>query len=207
MAGPTTSIDDLIKDRVVLINFFFTSCGETCPLVTAEPARGPGPAGRADGPGHLHVLGLAPARARDAGDPQGLCRAVGCPARAGTSSPAGPTTSSCCAGPLGFASVDPDFDLILDNHTGLLRYGNERLDRWAGTPALGAAGLDRQGGDLDRRHGPDPTAAATPCSSRHIFGRITTMLDLDREIEARARAARPAPRRQASAAASSPSWG
>ena len=26
--------DDLVRDRVVLLNFFFTSCGETCPLVT-----------------------------------------------------------------------------------------------------------------------------------------------------------------------------
>src|SRR5687767_4590768 len=26
--------DDLVKDRVVLLNFFFTNCGETCPLVT-----------------------------------------------------------------------------------------------------------------------------------------------------------------------------
>src|SRR5688500_12212131 len=25
---------DLVRDRVVLINFFFTSCGDTCPLVT-----------------------------------------------------------------------------------------------------------------------------------------------------------------------------
>ena len=38
---------------------------------------------------------------------------------------------------MGFASADPDYDLILDNHTGLLRYGNERLDRWAGTAGLG----------------------------------------------------------------------
>ncbi|WP_200841195.1 SCO family protein, partial [Geminicoccus flavidas] len=26
--------DDLIRDRVVLINFFFQSCGQVCPLVT-----------------------------------------------------------------------------------------------------------------------------------------------------------------------------
>ncbi len=26
--------DDLVKGKVVLLNFFFTSCGETCPLVT-----------------------------------------------------------------------------------------------------------------------------------------------------------------------------
>jgi protein SCO1/2 len=26
--------DDLVKDRVVMINFFFQSCGGTCPLTT-----------------------------------------------------------------------------------------------------------------------------------------------------------------------------
>ena len=37
---------------------------------------------------------------------------------------------------MGFASADPAFDRVLDNHTGLLRYGNERLDRWGGVPGL-----------------------------------------------------------------------
>lgn len=37
---------------------------------------------------------------------------------------------------MGFASADPDDDRIKDNHTGLLRYGNDRLDRWAGVPGL-----------------------------------------------------------------------
>src|SRR5262245_47802335 len=26
--------DDLVKDKVVVINFFYAECGETCPLVT-----------------------------------------------------------------------------------------------------------------------------------------------------------------------------
>lgn len=37
---------------------------------------------------------------------------------------------------MGFASADPVDDRIKDNHTGLLRYGNDRLDRWAGVPGL-----------------------------------------------------------------------
>src|SRR5690242_2421588 len=31
--------DDLIRGRVVTLNFFFTSCGETCPLVTQNLAQ------------------------------------------------------------------------------------------------------------------------------------------------------------------------
>ena len=37
---------------------------------------------------------------------------------------------------MGFASADPDEDRVADNHTGLVRYGSERLDRWAGSPGL-----------------------------------------------------------------------
>ena len=37
----------------------------------------------------------------------------------------------------GFADVSPEFAVVRDSHTGLVRYGNDRLQRWAGTTALG----------------------------------------------------------------------
>jgi len=37
---------------------------------------------------------------------------------------------------LGFASRDPEEDLAKDRHTGLLRFGNDALDRWSACPAL-----------------------------------------------------------------------
>lgn len=37
---------------------------------------------------------------------------------------------------MGFASADPAVDRVKDNHTGMLRYGNDRYDRWAGVPGL-----------------------------------------------------------------------
>jgi protein SCO1 len=40
---------------------------------------------------------------------------------------------------LGFSSSNPAYDLILDNHTGLVRYGNDRVDRWSGVPGLARA--------------------------------------------------------------------
>ena len=40
---------------------------------------------------------------------------------------------------LGFASSNPAYDRVLDNHTGLVRYGNDRLDRWGGVPGLARA--------------------------------------------------------------------
>jgi protein SCO1/2 len=38
---------------------------------------------------------------------------------------------------MGFASSNPDYDRIKDNHTGMVRYGNDRVDRWAGTAGMG----------------------------------------------------------------------
>jgi len=37
---------------------------------------------------------------------------------------------------LKFTDPDPIVDKQRDAHTGLLRYGNEKLDRWAGCPAM-----------------------------------------------------------------------
>ncbi len=37
---------------------------------------------------------------------------------------------------LGFRSVDPELDVLADEHTGMLRYGNEPLDRWGATAGL-----------------------------------------------------------------------
>ena len=38
---------------------------------------------------------------------------------------------------IGFSSANPAYDQVKDNHTGVLRYGNDRIDRWTGTPGLG----------------------------------------------------------------------
>jgi protein SCO1 len=35
----------------------------------------------------------------------------------------------------GFAELDPVLDRDISNHIGMVLYGNERLDSWAGCPA------------------------------------------------------------------------
>ena len=37
---------------------------------------------------------------------------------------------------MGFAGPDPEADLLDDQHTGMLRYGSDALDRWSASPAL-----------------------------------------------------------------------
>ena len=41
---------------------------------------------------------------------------------------------------LGFFNDDPTIDADLANHTGMVRVGNEKLDRWFVLPALGVPG-------------------------------------------------------------------
>jgi protein SCO1/2 len=38
---------------------------------------------------------------------------------------------------LGFVSADPELDVVADEHTGMLRYGNDAIDRWSACPAAG----------------------------------------------------------------------
>ncbi len=127
--------DDLVKDRVVLLNFFFTSCGDTCPLVTENLRKVQDLLGDRMGR-DVFMLSVTlqpeletPAILKDYAEIWDV--------RPGWSFLTGrPAEIEALRRGMGFASADPEDDLLLDNHTGMLRYGNDRLDRWAGTPAL-----------------------------------------------------------------------
>ena len=126
---------DLVQGRVVLVNFFFTSCGETCPLVSENLRQVQDLLGERMGRDVFFLsLSLRPALETP---PvlQGYAR-VWRP-RPGWSFLTGePAEVERLRRALGFASADPAYDLLLDNHTGLVRYGNDRLRRWAGVPGL-----------------------------------------------------------------------
>jgi protein SCO1/2 len=127
--------DDLVRDRVVLLNFFYTGCAETCPLVTENLRAVQDILGERMGR-DIFLLSVSlqpeletPAILKDYADQWDV--------RPGWKFLTGrPEDVEQLRRAMGFASADPDYDLILDNHIGLLRYGNERLNRWAGTPGL-----------------------------------------------------------------------
>lgn len=127
--------DDLVKDRVVLINFFFTSCGEVCPLVTENLRTVQDLLGERMGQDiFIYSISLqpeleTPAILKDYAEIWEV--------RPGWRFLTGePAEIEHLRRAMGFASANPDYDRIKDNHTGLLRYGNDRLDRWAGVPGL-----------------------------------------------------------------------
>ena len=77
--------DDLVKDQVVLINFFFTSCGDTCPLVTENLRAVQDLLGERMGRDiFMYSVTLQP-ELETPGDPQGLRRALGGASPAGAS--------------------------------------------------------------------------------------------------------------------------
>jgi protein SCO1/2 len=128
--------DDLIRGKIVAINFIYTKCGDICPgmmlnlgrvqellkdrigrdffmySITLKPAEDT----RARLADYAEAFGAGPGwlllRAENDADTQALRRK------------------------LGFYDPDPVVDADLEAHVGLLRFGNERINRWAACPAL-----------------------------------------------------------------------
>jgi protein SCO1 len=130
--------DDLVKNRVVMINFFFTSCGETCPLVSENLRAVQDLLGERVGRDiFMYSVSLQPELETPAilKDYAQIWEV-----RPGWRFLTGePAEIEALRRSMGFASADPAVDRILDNHTGLVRYGNDRLDRWGGVPGLARA--------------------------------------------------------------------
>src|SRR4051794_21643381 len=156
--------DDLILGRAVLVNFFFTSCGDTCPLVTQNLREVQDLLGDRMGRDvFIYSISLQP----ELETPEVLAAyAAPWEVRPGWRFLTGrPDDIERVRKAMGFASSDPAWDQVKDNHTGMVRYGNDRLDRWAGTAGLGRpAWIASQGGDRARGHG---LSAARPAQRRN----------------------------------------
>ncbi len=127
--------DDLIKDKIVTINFFFSKCEEICPIVTAHLVKvqkllGPR-VGREifmnsitlkpeeDTPAVLKMFAkmhnVQPGWKFLTGEPKDIER---------------------LRQSLGFTNPDPRLDKDKTQHIGNIRYGNEPLMLWAACPGM-----------------------------------------------------------------------
>lgn len=127
--------DDLLKGKIVLVNFFFTGCGDICPRMTQNLALvrdlfGP----RMGRDIFMYSISLQPeidtpemlaayAKAYDIGP--GWLLLTGKPAEIET-----------LRYRLGFVDSDDVQDAQLDQHIGTVRIANEPMHRWAMSPAL-----------------------------------------------------------------------
>jgi protein SCO1/2 len=127
--------DDLLKGKIILVNFFFTDCDAICPLMTENLVRvqellGP----RVGKDIFMYSISLEPehdtpevlaAYARSYGVGPGWLFLSG-----------QKDDIEILRHRLGFVDSDPAQDADLEQHIGTVRLANEPMHRWAMSPAL-----------------------------------------------------------------------
>ena len=127
--------DDLLKDKIVLINFMYVKCEGICPGTTANLVKVQKLLGDRVGKDiFMYSITLKP----EEDTPQKLAAY----ARAYKVGPGWqfltgePKDVELLRQKLGFIDRDPGRDVNKSNHIGMLRWGNEPHTLWAGCPAL-----------------------------------------------------------------------
>jgi protein SCO1 len=125
--------DDLVKDKIVLINFMYVRCQGSCPGTTANLLKVQKLLGDRVGKDiFMYSITLKP----EEDTPAALKKyAKAYQTRPGWLFLTGdPKDVELLRQSLGFIDRDPERDADKSNHVGMLRYGNERLQLWAGCP-------------------------------------------------------------------------
>ena len=127
--------DDLVRDRVVMVNFAYTKCTGSCPRSTAQLLAVQRLLGERFGRDFtLLTLSLDPER----DTPEAMRRYLAAHgARPGWTWLTGrPEDIEAIRRFVGFTDPDPEVDADRTQHTSLLLLGNDRTGRWASMPAL-----------------------------------------------------------------------
>jgi protein SCO1 len=129
--------EDLIQGRIVVINMFYAKCEGICPGMTANLVRVQRlMSDRIGRDIFMYSITLKPGQDSPA--------VLADYARAYKIGPGwqlltgAPTDIEALRRKLGFVDPDPVLDRTLSTHTGVVKYGNERLDRWGACPAMSA---------------------------------------------------------------------
>jgi protein SCO1/2 len=131
----TRFYDDLVRGRIAVFTFMYTTCEGRCPLYTANLVKVQQLLGsRAGKDIFMYSITLDPLvdtpkvlrrYVEDHGIGEGWTFLTGKPA-----------DIELLRQRLGFVEADPELDKQKSAHTGLIRYGNEKLDRWSACPAM-----------------------------------------------------------------------
>jgi protein SCO1/2 len=126
--------EDLVRGKIVLFNFFYADCEARCPLFTANLVKVQELLGdRVGRDVFMYSITLDPVHDRPHvlkeymqmhGVKPGWTFLTGKPADLET-----------LRKKLGFTDIDPAVDKDKAEHLGIIRYGNEKIDRWAACPA------------------------------------------------------------------------
>lgn len=154
---PVRFYDDLIKDKIVLINFMYATCEGVCPGITANLRKVQKLLGDRIGDDvFMYSITLKPEQ-----DSPAVLRDYAAMHDVGpgwlflTGQPA---DVELLRRKLGFVNPDPRLDADSAEHIGNVRYGNESRQLWAVCPGLAAAewiveSLSWLGGDGKPAHG------------------------------------------------------
>ena len=127
--------DDLMKGKIVIINFMYAKCEGSCPGTTANLLKLQQLLGDRVGKDiFMYSITLKPE--------QDTPEVLGRYAKAYKTKPGwlfltgDPNDVELLRRSLGFIDRDPARDAVKSNHIGMLRYGNEPLMLWAGCPGM-----------------------------------------------------------------------
>jgi protein SCO1/2 len=130
--------DDLIKDKIVIINFMYANCVGVCPGITTNLVRVQKLLGSRVGKDiFMYSFSLKPQE----DTPEKLAEY----ARMHKTGPGwqfltgDPSDMESLRRKLGFTDPDPVADADKSSHIGNVRYGNEALERWSACPGLAKA--------------------------------------------------------------------
>jgi protein SCO1 len=130
--------DDLVKDKIVTFNFFFTDCADICPGVTANLAEVQKLLGDEVGRQvSMYSFTLKPEM--DGVDEIRRYREIFGAGPGWTFLTGKPDDIEKLRRGIGFTSPEPLIDLDKEQHIGNVRYGNEPLMLWAACPGLAHA--------------------------------------------------------------------
>jgi protein SCO1 len=130
--------DDLVKNKVVTLNFFFANCDEVCPLVTANLAKVQRLLGDQVGRDiHMYSFTLKPEE--DTVDAIRKYRAKFNAGPGWTFFTAKPADMEKLRKAIGFTYPDPAIDKDKTQHIGNIRSGNEPLMYWSACPGMARA--------------------------------------------------------------------
>jgi protein SCO1 len=128
--------DDLIKDKIVMINFMYVRCGEICPGMTANLRKVQKELGDRVGKDiFMYSISLEPEK-----DTPDVLKAYSelFHVQPGWTFLTGKKADiELLRKHLGFSFSDPSIDKDRTQHIGVVKFGIEPLERWGMSPALG----------------------------------------------------------------------
>lgn len=129
--------EDLIENKIVVINMFYVKCEGICPGMTANLARVQRALGDRIGRDiFMYSITLKPGQdSPDALNAYAKAYKVG---PGWTFLTGAPSDIEALRRKLGYVDPDQSLDRNPATHTGVVKFGNETLDRWSACPALAA---------------------------------------------------------------------